>query len=186
MALQDILDAITKQADAQIAQERSASQKRISALREESERNTAKKKQEIAQQKEERKEQMLKKAEAHSTMTQRNAELQKKQELLDNLYTLVVKQLASMPAESVEALLKHCLKAIKVKGEIHPSKAHRDILKKIAPSERFSIGEDVSASGGFVFVSDREEHDCTFEHLVAETLRPATEVETAHALFGTL
>jgi len=184
MALQDILDAISKQSDEHIALERSASQKRVSEMRETSERTIAKRKQEIAAQKEDRKLQMLRKSEAHSSMTQRNAELKKKQELLDSLYELAAKKLSAMPADKVEALLKRCVKSIKAKGEIRPSAKHKDLLQKIAPSEQFTMGETVDASGGFIFVSKKEEHDCTFEHLVAETLRPATEVETAHSLFS--
>jgi len=184
MALPDILAAISSQADEQIAKERSAHQKRLSLIREESERRIAKRKQEIAAQKEERKEQLHMKAVSHSAMTRRNAELTKKQELLDDLYALVLKNLLSLPEKEVETLLKTCLKTIKGNGEIRPSKAHENILKRIAASEKFSFGKPIESAGGFVFVSEREEHDCRFEHLVSAFLRPQTEVEAARTLFS--
>lgn len=184
MALQDILQAISAQADEQIKRERSAHQNRVSQIREESERRNAKNKQNIAAKKEQRKEQMSIKAHAHSTMMQRNAELKKKQELLDSLYGLVTKELAAMPEKDAEELLKSYLKSITINGEIHPSEAHASILKKIAPSEQFTIGTPIKSVGGFIFTSDHEEHDCSFEHLVASYLRPQTEVKAAKALFS--
>ncbi len=184
MALSDILAAISAQADEQISRERSAHQKRLSLIREESERRIAKRKQEIALQKEERKEQLHMKAVSHSVMTRRGAELKRKQELLDDFYALVLQKLAALPEKEAEALLKQHLQTIRSSGEIRPSKAHENTLKRIAPSERFSFGKPIASVGGFLFVSEKEEHDCTFEHLVASYLRPQTEVEAAKALFS--
>lgn len=184
MALQDILKAITAEADQKITSERSAHQKRLSTMREQSEQRISKRKQEIAMQKEEKRQQMRAKSEAHAQMIERNAELKKKQELLDTLFTLVTKKLGSCSEDKAEALLKQCIKSIKSKGTIHPSKAHANLLKKIAPSEQFEMGDAVEATGGFVFSSDKEERDFTFEHLVSQYLRPRTEVETASELFN--
>ena len=75
------------------------------------------------------------------------------------------------------------MKGITAKGEIHPSKAHAALLKKICPSEQFRIKEATNAKGGFLFISEKEEQDFTFEHLVEEVLRPKTELETSHTLF---
>ena len=184
MALQDILNAITDEADQKITSERSAHQKRLSTMREQSEQRISKRKQEIAIQKEEKRNQMRAKSDAHAQMIERNAGLKKKQELLDNLFTLVTKNLGSCSNEKAEALLKQCIKSIKSKGTIHPSKVHADTLKKIAPSEQFTMGDPVEATGGFVFSSEKEERDFTFEHLVSEYLRPKTEVEIAAELFN--
>ena len=183
MALQDILKAIVAEADQQIENERKVHQKKLTTAREQSEQRTAKRKQEIAVQKEKRKDQMRAKSQAHAQMIERNAELKKKQDLLDDLYGQVVKKLSDLPKPDVEEFLKKCIKSIKEKGEIRPSKAHAELLKKIAPSEKFKIGEHISSSGGFIFVSEKEEKDFTFEHLVSSYLRPKTEVEIANELF---
>ncbi|MFA6259262.1 MAG: hypothetical protein WCX29_01490 [Candidatus Peribacteraceae bacterium] len=183
MPLQDILNAIAQDADTTIAQERAQHQKRLAAMREESERAIAKRKQAMGTQKEERKQQMLRKAQAHSAMLIRNAELRSKRALLDELYNKVVGKLATLTEKETEALLKRCLKSIVIKGAIHPSKSHQNLLKRIAPSEQFTVDETIDAAGGFRFIAEREERDCTYEHLVNEYLRPATEIEAAHKLF---
>ncbi len=184
MALQDILDAITAQADQQIATARSKHQKRVSQMREAAERNQAKKKQDLAVQKDKKKAQMKMKAEVHAETTKRNTVLRKKRELLDRLYTKVVDQLAALPDDKAEKLLHACLKEISAKGAIHPSEAHAALLKKIAPSDQFQIEKSVKAKGGFVFSSEKAEQDFTFEHLVQEWLRPQTELDVSTALFA--
>lgn len=184
MPLQDILNAIAQDADTTITQERSQHQKRLAAMREESERAIAKRKQAMGAQKEERKQQMLRKAQAHSAMLIRNAELRSKRALLDELYNKVVSRLAALTEKEAEPLLKRCLQSIiGTKGTIRPSKSHQNLLKRIAPSEQFTMGEAIDAAGGFRFIAEREERDCTYEHLVNEYLRPATEIEAAHKLF---
>jgi len=40
------------------------------------------------------------------------------------------------------------------------------------------------AKGGFVFISDTEEQDFTFENLIQNILRPRTELSIAHTLFA--
>lgn len=184
MALQDILEAITAQADQQIATSRSEHQKRVSHMREAAERNHAKKKQDVATHKEKKKTQMKMKAEVHGETMRRNTVLQKKRELLDRLYSKVTDQLAALPDDKVEPLLRACLKNISAKGTIHPSEAHAALLKKIAPSEQFTIEKNVKAKGGFIFSSAKTEQDFTFEHLVQEWLRPQTELDVSHNLFA--
>lgn len=182
MALQDILAAITAEADKRIADARKAQQNRLTDIREKSEQHIAKRKQEIAMQKQEKQDQMLMKAQAHAQITKRNAELSKKQELLDAVYGDVVDHLCSLSGAELETFLKACLEQIQGSGTIRPSATHADLLKKLAGN--FTIGEPVEAKGGFVFVSEKQERDYTFEHLVHAYLRPATEVETANSLFA--
>lgn len=184
MALQDILDAISAQADQQIAEARSAHQKAITQMREASERSLARRRQEVAAQKEQKKKQLRAKAEAHAEALRRNAVLTKKQELLDRLFQKVTEELAAAPDGEVEDLLRACLKKIAQKGTIHASGKHAKLLKKLAPSEQFTMGKETNAKGGFLFISDTQEHDCTFEHLVAEMLRPQAELDVSHELFA--
>ncbi|MFA7682309.1 MAG: hypothetical protein WCX61_04755 [Candidatus Peribacteraceae bacterium] len=184
MALQDILAAISAQADRRITDARSKHQRSLTQLREESERALSTKKQELALQKTQRKAQMEAKAKTHAAMHERNGELKKKRELLDRTYAAVVEELAKLPDEKIEPLLRTCLKNITTKGTIHPSHKHEKLLTKLADSGRFTVGETIDAKGGFLFVSQTREQDCTLEHLVSEVLRPATELETSHMLFA--
>jgi len=184
MALADILAAITQQADQRIAEARTAHQKQLTQYREQSEREIATKKQEIAAQKEQRKVQLKAKAENHAAMLKRNAQLKKKQELLDRTYQKVVKELSALPDDKIEPLLRQCIKSIKSEGTIHPSEKHENLVQKLADSGKFKIGSSIKAKGGFLFVSETREQDYTFEHLVQETLRPKTELEISQLLFA--
>ncbi|PIR54038.1 hypothetical protein COU75_02930 [Candidatus Peregrinibacteria bacterium CG10_big_fil_rev_8_21_14_0_10_42_8] len=183
MALQDILAAITADADRQIELARAAHQKELTAMREESERTIAKRKQEIAVQKQQKIAQLTAKAETHAASHKRNALLTQKKEVLDVIYALAVEELCKLPDSDAETLFRECLKKIKGKGEIHPSKKHADLLKKICPSEQFRMKDPIHAKGGFLFISDKEEQDFTFENLIENTLRPRTELTIAHTLF---
>lgn len=183
MALQDILDAITNEADQKIISARSEHQKLLSQMRETAERVQATKRQELAMQKEKKKTQLKMKTEAHASALKRNVILRKKRELLDRLYEKAVDQIISLPDDKIEPVLSSCLKDISVKGTIQPAAKHANLLRKIAPAEQFTIGENTSAKGGFVFISDRQEQDCTIEYLVQEWLRPRTELSVSRKLF---
>jgi len=184
MALDDILAAITAQADHQIKEARSVHQKNLTKIREQGERTVATKKQEIATQKEQRKAQLTAKAQNASSMLKRNAKLQKKQELLNKTYENVVEELSKLPHEKVEPLIRACLKSIRDEGTVHPAKEHEGLVKQLADASRFQLGEPIKAKGGFIFISKTKEQDCTFEHLVSELLRPLTELEISELLFA--
>ncbi|MCA9370345.1 MAG: hypothetical protein KC680_00085 [Candidatus Peregrinibacteria bacterium] len=183
MALQDILAAITAQADKRIASSRTEHQRSLTQLREESERRLAKKKQELAVSKQERMKQLESKAKTHALAQKRNMVLSKKKELLDRVYEEAVTRLSSLSEKEIESLLRACVKAIKNKGVIYPSAKHADLLKKICPSEQFTIEKSTQAIGGFLFVSDTSEQDFTFEHIVEHVLRPQTELDISRMLF---
>jgi len=183
MALQDILDAVTAQANQQISKARTEHQKTVSELLESAERNQARKKQEMGVQKEKKKAQLRLKAESHAQSLRRNAVLKKKRELLDSLYEKIADELAKLPDEKVEPLLRACMKSISAKGSLFPSEQHAGLLKKIAPSEKFEIQKPIKAKGGFLFASKTQEQNFTFEHLVEEWLRPETELEVSKTLF---
>jgi vacuolar-type H+-ATPase subunit E/Vma4 len=184
MALQDILNAITSQADESIRAERAAHQKRISQMREAAERAVAKKKQELALQKDKKKKQMRMKTQAHADTIKRSAILNSKRALLDKIYEKVLDNAGKLADEKIEPILRKALKEIHEKGKIFPSKRHEDLLKKLAPSQQFSIEKPISSKGGFLFVSEKQEQDFTFEHLVSDWLRPKTELETSTYIFS--
>ncbi|MBT3293260.1 hypothetical protein HN512_03005 [Candidatus Peregrinibacteria bacterium] len=183
MPLQDILNAISAQADSQISETRSAHQKNISELREASERRLAKKKQELATQKEKKKIKLKAKAETHAEMHKKNVSLRKKRELLDKVYVAATAEICSLPDDKIEELIRNCLKQIEGKGSLYPSEKHASLLKKLAPSEQFSIEKPISAKGGFLFTSSEKEQNFTFEHLIQEWLRPRSEISISKELF---
>lgn len=183
MALQDILAAITAQADQRITDARTEHQRSLTQLREESERRIAKKKQELAVTKQERKKQLEAKAQAHALAQKRNAVLSAKKDLLDAVYGDAINELAKLSDKEIEPLLRACVKSISAKGAVHPSKKHAELLKKICPSEQFSMEEPTDAKGGFIFVSATQEQDFTFENLIEQNLRPQTELDVSKTIF---
>lgn len=184
MALQDILAAITSAADARIKQARDAQQNDINTFHEESATRVEEKKKDIAVSKQQKSDSLLTKANTHAETLKRNARLSTKKELLDELYSDVAKKLSTLPEKEVEPLLRECVKKLADKGDIFPSKAHAALLKKICPSEKFTIKEPTDSSGGFLFVSKKREQDFTFDYLVQNVLRPKTELEVSHQLFS--
>ncbi|MDP6561349.1 MAG: hypothetical protein QF793_00310 [Candidatus Peribacteraceae bacterium] len=183
MALQDILAAITAEADKRIAQSRTQHQQSLTQMREESERSLAKKKQEVAISKQKKIDQLTAKAHTHAQAQKRNAVLSKKKELLDAAFAKAAAELAKIDDKEIEPLLRHCIKSIKAKGVIRPSAKHAKLLKKICPSEQFRIEKPTDAAGGFLFVSEKEEQDFTFEHLMEHVVRPAHELSISKTLF---
>lgn len=182
MALQDILDSITGDADKRIAEATAEHKKRMKDMREESERSINRKRVQITEQRDQKKRQLKEKAESHARMVRTKALLAKKQEYMDTLYADVLDALTKLPKDKTEALLEKCLSTVKGKGTIVPSKHHEAALKKMLP-DGCEMGKAIDSAGGFRFVSDKEEHDFTYEFLVRGLLRPQTEVKMAHELF---
>lgn len=184
MALQDILDAITAEADQRIADARTAHQKRLSHLREESDRRILKKKQDINAQREEKKRQIRMKGEAAVTVRRRNMFLARKRSLLDAVYAHAEEALVALPEKQLRPLLERCLDLIEEVGTIRPAKVHASLLDTLLHNRlHLTVGAPLDVSGGFLFVSDRAERDCTFATIVREQLRPRTETMAVTQLF---
>lgn len=182
MALQDIIAAIVSQADQEIEQHRAKHRQEISLIKEEAARYLASKKQEINQQKELKKKQLFSKAQAHASSLKRNSALQNKQELLNGLYEEVLSKMSALPEKDTEKILVACLKKLSKSGTIYPAKKHESIIKKLAETG-FKFGEAINSKGGFLFESATQEKDFTFESIIKNYVRPATELEFSHSLF---
>lgn len=183
MALADLLAAIRAAADQKISEARSEHQKMMTELKEANERELSKVKTQLNKQKEERKTSLRAKTVTHATQQKNALILKKKRALLDQTYAAVLEELKSLKPDKLETILRLCLKEVSTKGTVHPASAHKDLLKKLAPSEQFKIGDTIDSVGGFRVVSAKQEYDYTFEHLVISVLKPQTELETAHTLF---
>jgi vacuolar-type H+-ATPase subunit E/Vma4 len=181
MALQDILQAITTEADSQIAEAQAAHKKRMKDMKEEHEKTLHTTLTEIRQRKEARKRQMRSRAEAQARMLSSNALLRRKREHLDAFYDGIADELSKMPAPKQEAFLSAWM-TMKGKGVVHPAQPHAALVKKLA-GEHCKVGEPIQAKGGFRFVGEAEDRDCTYEFIIEKALRPETEIEVAQRLF---
>jgi len=183
MALQDIIWAITNEADRDIAALRKAHEERASAAKEKYESTLSSLKGKMSSQVESHKAQLLLKTRTHVAMDRRNRISAVKQAVINAAFAETLAMLSALPNEKVEPLLRACLKHIKGSGTLLPSKRHEALIRKIAPSEQFTIGAASDAAGGFFFVGKTSEADLTFEHIVNGVLRPAKEVQVAELLF---
>ncbi len=182
MALQDILNAIVGDADKRIADLTSSHKQFLKDLREESERSLTRKRSQIAEQRDQRMRQMKEKTESHARMARSKSLLALRQEYMDRLYKDAFDALVALPKDETESFLALCMKQIDAKGTVHAAKAHEAIIKKLLPSG-CTLGESIDAAGGFRFVSDKEEHDFTYEFIINRLLRDATELKAVALLF---
>ena len=182
MPFHDLLNAIVSQTDADIARLKETHAQRVDALKNETKAWIADREQDIVRRTNDRKNELLAKAEAHAFQERRRKVTQMKRDLLDGVYDKTVDELAELPPAKAEKLLEKLLESIPGSGVIRPTAAHRPILKKIA-DKRFTLGEDVTGKGGFLFQGEQEERDCTYENLVQNVLRPRTEMQTLRTLF---
>lgn len=186
MALQDIITAIVSQSDREITSLREAHEQRMNAMREQHDATLRGLKGDMAEQVETRKSQLLLKMKTHAQVERRNRLSSVKQAVINAAFAETLAMLSALPDDKIEPLLRACLKRIKGNGVLHASKRHEALLKKIAPSEQFTIECDPHAIGGFRFVGKTSEADFTLEHLVHGVLRPMKELEVAHLLLGTV
>lgn len=182
MALQHILDAIVGDADKRIADMTAAHKHYLKELRDESERRITRKRTQIGEQRDQKMRQMKEKTESHARMSRSKALLARRQEYMDRLYAEALDELVNLPKDKAEAFLKLCLKQIGGKGIIMPAASQEAMLKKILP-DGCTLGETIDAVGGFRFVSDKEEHDFSYEFLIQRLLREKTEVSVSEQLF---
>ncbi len=183
MALQDIITAITTQADRDIAALREAHEHRVKGMRSQHTEALKTLRSTMLQEVETRKSRLLLKVKTHAAVERRNRMSAVKQAVINAAFAEAIAILATLPDEKVEPLLRACLKRIRSKGVLHASKRHVALLKKIAPSEQFTVDSDIDAIGGFRFVGTTSEADYTFEHLVHGVLRQKKELDVAHLLF---
>jgi vacuolar-type H+-ATPase subunit E/Vma4 len=182
MALQHILDAIVNDANNRIQQINANSKKHLKDAQEASEKRLTDSRKRIAESVDQKKRQLKEKTLSYALMHKRKVLLENKQQHMDDLYNTVLQKLTELPKDHMEKLLKACLGTLPSSGIIRPSAAHEAMLKKLLPKD-YEMGEAIAARGGFIFSNDTQEYNFTFEHIVHNILRPATEVHIAHEIF---
>lgn len=183
MALTHIRQAITSEADATIKGLAADHAAAVQTLKDAHKQGLQHIRTTALQQKTQKLHQLRSRAEGHANMLTRHAVLQRKQEILNDLYLSVAESLAKMPEADLEKLLRQWMETLPEGGTILPAKPHAALLKKLCGS-KFELGDPILASGGFRYVGKKENRDCTFEFLVKEILRPETEIAIATQLFA--
>lgn len=183
MALDDILQAIKTHADRELASAKKAHDERMSTMRESSAADTDRKIRDIAEQKDAKLRALRQKADAFASSQIKHATLTAKKRALDDVYAETASALAAMPAAKLESLLRACLDGLPSGGTIRPAAAHAAVVKTLVGTTH-AIGDSIDAVGGFVYIANDREIDCTFESLVERILRPETELDTSATLFA--
>lgn len=184
MALSHILHAITAEADADIRALRQKHDDLLRSLDADHASALSALRHDIAQKKTERLHSLRSRAEGHINMKKRHAVLQRKQHILDALYADTARALGSLPTATLEKLMTTWIKGLPKGGVIRPSTVHTALIKKICGDSHTTGTPLKDASGGFVYESETMDRDYTFEFLIRELLRPTTEIDAAHQLFG--
>lgn len=182
MSLPHLLDAITAQANDEIASMKRASDARLAEATARQQASIAERKASIAKQVEDRKTMLRAKAETHAQLSRRSSVLQARQRLIDEIFAAVLAALAALPEQKVESLLKHLIAGLPKEGTLRPAKKHAALLQKLLHGTHVKMGEPIDAVGGFVFESSTIEKTCTFEHLVANELRNRKELWVSREL----
>lgn len=183
MALTHIRQAITSEADVTIKGLAADHAATVQSLNDAHKQAMQTLRTSLLQQKTQKLHQLRSRAEGHAGMLTRHAVLQRKQEILNDLYTSVADSLAKQPEAQLEKMLRSWIDTLPEGGTILPAKAHAAVLKKLCGS-KYELGEPVHARGGFRYVGKKEDRDCTFEFIVQEVLRPETEIAIATQLFA--
>jgi len=187
MALKDIIDSITKDADVEAATIRDAGDKqlqhrkqKLDAIVQRAQEDASREADDAAKRKVEQ-EQFL-----HRTST-RNIELEKRHELIDTVFADAVQALEQLPPAEHEAFLAKIIVELPedTDGVIVPTASAKSLLPSALAAAKRTIqidGETVGG-GGFVYRTKTLEIDCRFATLV-EKSRPVTLPQVATELFG--
>lgn len=182
MAFNDILRALDANAEARISAARKAKQESVARTREQLERTASEKVAALATEVERKKKNMERQIVAHTHMNGRQAAMTAKRGLVEQTYAKALDMLAGMNPAQTEEFLKRMIDACPEGGVIRPAQPHEAIVKKLAGSR--GIGASLKSRGGFIHETDVSDRDCTYETLVRDILRPATELTVASTLFG--
>jgi vacuolar-type H+-ATPase subunit E/Vma4 len=182
MSLANLLDAITAQANDEIAAFKQASDNRLAAAKTHHAMAISECQGAILTQVEQRKTMLRAKSETHANLQGRSAVLKARQAIIDEMFQSALEKLSALPEQKVENLLMRLLSALPSKGIVRPTVKHAGIIKRLLQNSALQIGEPINASGGFLFQNDIQERTCTFEHLVQNELRSAKELWVAKQL----
>ncbi len=183
MAFHDIIQALGADTDAAIAAARAKNERELEAMREKTNLSKVDRIAHIERERDRKMKNMERQILAHAQMSGRQAAMSAKHALMGKAYDAALEKLAALSPKQTEELLGKLIDACPADGTLRPTPVHAAIIKKLAGNR--TIGDTVKAAGGFVYESDRADRDCTYEALVRDILRPATELDVAGILFAT-
>ena len=189
MALNDILQKISAEAEKKAAFMKQVASNEIKKIQEEATAKAEARKTEMEGKIEVQSISIIKKSKTLAKMVGRSQSLKEKREVIDKAYEEVEKELNALDSNEysklVTAMLKHVAESFP-KGNLTVP-AQRRALTEDAVSKvgaEFHVKEETSSfKGGFIVMSGKVEINLSFPYLVQNIVRPATELEVAKILF---
>lgn len=185
MSLKHLLESIVQEADHRIATAKKAHIEHLQALEAAHEKRLDAMMKNAQARLAERKRSLHEKASSLGRITASKLLLETKNAEINAVYDNVLAELKALSKEDLSAFFKKCLDMVgDENGVIRATPDHEPLLKKIA-GKNLQMGAPLTrASGGFVLSTEKREWDFTFDFLVSQALRPATEIDTAVKLFA--
>lgn len=185
MSVKHLLQSIAQDADRRVAEAKKSHAERMRALEADHERKLDAIRKDAQDRLNERKRSLREKAESLGRIAANKLLLEAKNKEIDAVYASVSDALKGMDKPEIESFFRKALETAGSEGGvIRAAKEHEAIVKKVAGKE-FEMGEHLpNASGGFILSTDTQEWNFTFDFLVTQSLRPATEIDAASALFA--
>lgn len=185
MALHDLLQSIVHEADQQIAAAKEAHAARLQSMTTEHTAALERFRKTTNDRLQQKKRSLREKAESLGRISAGKMLLEHKNAALDALYETVLKELLALPKDELKAFFTRCLGQMEdAEGTLHAAPEHEAVLRTLAgPS--LKVGEPLKGTkGGFTVSTAKREWNFTFEFLVRQALRPATDIAIASRLFA--
>lgn len=185
MHLKHLLQSIVQEADQRIADENKSHADRMDGLKAAHEKKLESIRKNAQDRLNERKRSLREKAESFGRITSSKLLLKTKNAEIDAVYDAVLTELKSLSGEDLKKFFKACLAQMGDEtGTIRAAPQHESVAKEVAGSA-FKMGDALpKSSGGFMVSTPKREWNFTFDFLVHQALRPATEISTAAELFA--
>ena len=185
MALHDLLQSIVHEADQQIAAAKEAHAARLQSMTTEHTAALDRFRKSTNDRLQQKKRSLREKAESLGRISAGKMLLEHKNDALDALYETVLKELSALPKDALKEFFAACLAQVKdAEGTLRAAPEHETMLQALVGTT-VTIGEPLKATkGGFVLSTAKREWNFTFEFLVRQMLRPATDIAIASRLFS--
>jgi len=187
MALQDILDKISKETSKQLEELEKEFKDKKKKLEEQNEEAKKGIDENMHNKVEDRKKKILEKAETLAEREGKNKMLQAKRRLIDTALEEAISAL--IKADNYEEILTDMLKKVEIKDEntvVVPARGKEESTKNAIKNsgKKFFLSEKSSdIGGGFILKTDKVEIDNSFETIVKSQMKEDLEIELNKLLF---
>ena len=189
MALTDILQKITNEANKKAAFIKQVADNEIEKIQKEAKYKADVRKSEIEGKVETQSAAVVEKSKILAKMEGRSITLKQKREVIDQAYKEVEKKLNTLDNHEylklITEMIKHAIESVE-KGSLTVPADHRKQTEEAvqkAGADYHVQSETNDFKGGFILTSGKVEINLSFPYLIQKIIRPATELEVAKILF---